>query len=264
VAGATVQTSRAVSESPTDSGSLTQGVPSQNTSGSSSVQSGSTTTASLTGGEAATTGGDDSFVAPLKDLISNLSDKPGIERSDISSEGIKKFLESAVTYLQKASEVAHRRGDETMTAKVDKAMNSMRTLLKLNDMYAYAEVPVKNEDDTKQTHLRFFANKKARIRKDEGSSAVLHLNMPFLKELDVKMVLKGNSLKVDFFSSKDASPFLEADSDALSDKLRSIGVEPSIDFKERLENNPDLDPSNIPGEEIPMTKENIKGFDTRA
>ncbi|MCR5432130.1 MAG: flagellar hook-length control protein FliK [Lachnospiraceae bacterium] len=230
-----------------------------------SVTLGSNTTAAADTTDSAALNVRDSLAnTPLKDLISALSDKPGIERSDISSEGIRKFLESAVSYLQKAGEVSHRRGDEAMAAKVDKAMNSMRTLIKLNDMYAYAEVPVKNEDETKQTHLRFFANKKSRIRKDEGSSAVLHLNMPSLKQLDVKMVLKGNSLKVDFFSSKEASPLLEADSATLSDKLRSIGVEPSIDFKERLENNPDLDPSNMPGGEIPVTGGNIKGFDTRA
>ena len=200
----------------------------------------------------------------FKDLMAALSEKPGIERSDISSEGIRRFLESAVSYLQNARELSHRRGDETMAAKVDKAMNSMRTLLKLNDMYAYAEVPVKNEDENRQTHLRFFANKKARIRKDEGASAVLHLNMPSLKELDVKMVLKGKSLKIDFFSSKDASPLLEADSGSLSEKLRAIGVDPAIDFKERTINNPELDPSNIPGQEITSVPQNIKGFDTRA
>ena len=201
---------------------------------------------------------------PLKDLLVSLSQKPGIDRSDISSAGIKKFLESAVTYLENARELSGRRGDEAMAAKVDKAMNSMRTLLKLNDMYAYAEVPVKNEDENRRTHLRFFANKKSRIRKDEGSSAVLHLNMPSLKELDVKMVLKGNSLKVDFFSSKDASKYLEADSDSLSERLRAVGVEPTIGFDERKENNPALDPSAIPGVEIPAVSQNIKGFDTRA
>ncbi len=200
----------------------------------------------------------------LKDLLVSLSQKPGIDRSDISSAGIKKFLESAVTYLENARELSGRRGDEAMAAKVDKAMNSMRTLLKLNDMYAYAEVPVKNEDENRRTHLRFFANKKSRIRKDEGSSAVLHLNMPSLKELDVKMVLKGNSLKVDFFSSKDASKYLEADSDSLSERLRAVGVEPTIGFDERKENNPALDPSAIPGVEIPAVSQNIKGFDTRA
>ncbi|MCR4721333.1 MAG: hypothetical protein K5655_06375 [Lachnospiraceae bacterium] len=201
---------------------------------------------------------------PLRDLLNALSAKPGIDRSDISSEGIKRFLESAVSYLESAREISHRREDEAMAAKVDKAMNSMRTLLKLNDMYAYAEVPVKNEDENRKTHLRFFANKKTRIRKDEGTSAVLHLNMPSLKELDIKMVLKGNSLKIDFFSSKEASPLLEADSGTLSEKLRMIGVEPALDFKERIENNPELDPSNLPGSEIVSSPLGIKGFDTRA
>jgi flagellar hook-length control protein FliK len=201
---------------------------------------------------------------PLRDLLNALSAKPGIDRSDISSEGIKRFLESAVSYLESAREISHRRGDEAMAAKVDKATNSMRTLLKLNDMYAYAEVPVKNEDENRKTHLRFFANKKTRIRKDEGTSAVLHLNMPSLKELDIKMVLKGNSLKIDFFSSKEASPLLEADSGTLSEKLRMIGVEPALDFKERIENNPELDPSNLPGSEIVSSPLGIKGFDTRA
>ncbi len=200
----------------------------------------------------------------LKELMTALSGKPGIERSDISSEGIKRFLESAVSYLENARELSHRSGDEAMAAKVDKAMNSMKTLLKLNDMYAYAEVPVKNEDENKQTHLRFFANKKSRIRKDEGSSAVLHLNMPSLKELDVKMVLKGNSLKVDFFSSKDASALLEADSATLSERLKKIGVEPVMDFKERTKDNPALDPSDIPGSEISSVSQSMKGFDTRA
>ncbi|MCR5829209.1 MAG: flagellar hook-length control protein FliK [Lachnospiraceae bacterium] len=201
---------------------------------------------------------------PLKELLNSLAERPVIERSDISSEGIRRFLESAVSYLNNAGEVSRRKGDEAMTAKVDKAMNSMRTLLKLNDVYAYAEVPVKNEDENKETRLRFFANKKSRVRKDEGSSAVLHLNMPSLKELDIKLVLKGNSLKVDFYSSKEASSLLESDSASLSNKLRSVGVEPTIDFRERIENNPDFDPSNLPGEEIPISKDNIKGFDTRA
>ena len=200
---------------------------------------------------------------PTKELLEALSGKPGIERSDISSEGIKRFLESAVSFLQNAREVSKRSGDEAMAAKVDKAMNSMRTLLKLNDMYAYAEVPVKNEEENKQTHLRFFANKKSRIRKDEGSSAVLHLNMPALKELDVKMVLTGNSLKVDFFSSKDASGYLEADSESLNERLSSIGVEPSLKFEERTAQST-FETSSVSGTEIPVSSQNIKGFDTRA
>ncbi len=201
----------------------------------------------------------------FKELVSALSKKPGLEASDISSEGIKRFIESAVTYLENAREVSHRRGDEAMAAKVDKAMNSMRTMLKLNDMYAYAEVPIKNEDEEKKTHLRFFANKKTRIRKDEGSSAVLHLNMPSLKELDIKMVLKGNSLRVDFFSSKDASKLLESESGTLSERLSAIGVDPTMDFHERVK-------EPTPGSSILQSKtqdptvpaQGIRGFDTRA
>lgn len=211
-----------------------------------------------------------SSVRPLsqlsfKELVSALSEKPGLEASDISSEGIKRFIESAVTYLENAREVSHRRGDEAMAAKVDKAMNSMRTMLKLNDMYAYAEVPIKNEDEEKKTHLRFFANKKTRIRKDEGSSAVLHLNMPSLKELDIRMVLKGNSLRVDFFSSKDASKLLESESGTLSERLSAIGVDPTMDFHERVK-------EPTPGSSILQSKtqdptvpaQGIRGFDTRA
>ena len=211
-----------------------------------------------------------SSVRPLsqlsfKELVSALSEKPGLEASDIFSEGIKRFIESAVTYLENAREVSHRRGDEAMAAKVDKAMNSMRTMLKLNDMYAYAEVPIKNEDEEKKTHLRFFANKKTRIRKDEGSSAVLHLNMPSLKELDIRMVLKGNSLRVDFFSSKDASKLLESESGTLSERLSAIGVDPTMDFHERVK-------EPTPGSSILQSKtqdptvpaQGIRGFDTRA
>ena len=211
-----------------------------------------------------------SSVRPLsqlsfKELVSALSEKPGLEASDISSEGIKRFIESAVTYLENAREVSHRRGDEAMAAKVDKAMNSMRTMLKLNDMYAYAEVPIKNEDEEKKTHLRFFANKKTRIRKDEGSSAVLHLNMPSLKELDIRMVLKGNSLRVDFFSSKDASKLLKSESGTLSERLSAIGVDPTMDFHERVK-------EPTPGSSILQSKtqdptvpaQGIRGFDTRA
>ncbi|MCR5521043.1 MAG: hypothetical protein K6F44_03930 [Lachnospiraceae bacterium] len=253
---------------PDGAGAFVQGTDSAQ-AGSSAQAAGSARADASAQGTGSVYADDSSRAADLsqtsfKDLMAALSEKPGVERSDISSEGIRRFLESAVSYLQNARELSHRRGDETMAAKVDKAMNSMRTLLKLNDMYAYAEVPVKNEDENRQTHLRFFANKKARIRKDEGSSAVLHLNMPSLKELDVKMVLKGKSLKIDFFSSKDASPLLEADSGSLSEKLRAIGVDPAIDFKERTINNPELDPSNIPGQEITSVPQNIKGFDTRA
>ena len=211
-----------------------------------------------------------SSVRPLselsfKELVSALSEKPGLEASDISSEGIKRFIESAVTYLENAREVSHRRGDEAMAAKVDKAMNSMRTMLKLNDMYAYAEVPIKNDDEEKKTHLRFFANKKSRIRKDEGSSAVLHLNMPSLKELDVRMVLKGNSLRVDFFSSKDASKLLEAESGTLSERLSAIGVDPTMDFHERVKDlTPESSILQSKTQETTVPAQGIRGFDTRA
>ena len=211
-----------------------------------------------------------SSVRPLselsfKELVSALSEKPGLEASDISSEGIKHFIESAVTYLENAREVSHRRGDEAMAAKVDKAMNSMRTMLKLNDMYAYAEVPIKNDDEEKKTHLRFFANKKSRIRKDEGSSAVLHLNMPSLKELDVRMVLKGNSLRVDFFSSKDASKLLEAESGTLSERLSAIGVDPTMDFHERVkELTPESSILQSKTQDPTVPAQGIRGFDTRA
>ena len=201
----------------------------------------------------------------FKELVSVLSEKPGLEPSDISSEGIKRFIESAVTYLENAREVSHRRGDEAMAAKVDKAMNSMRTMLKLNDMYAYAEVPIKNEDEERKAHLRFFANKKPRIRKDEGSSAVLHLNMPSLKELDIKMVLKGNSLRVDFFSSKDASSVLEAESGSLSERLAAIGVDPTMDFHERAKDMPEINSILQPtSQDQTVPLQGIRGFDTRA
>ena len=152
-----------------------------------------------------------------------------------------------------------------MAAKVDKAMNSMRTMLKLNDMYAYAEVPIKNEDEERKAHLLFFANKKPRIRKDEGSSAVLHLNMPSLKELDIKMVLKGNSLRVDFFSSKDASSLLEAESGSLSERLSAIGVDPTMDFHERAKDMPEINSILQPtSQDQTVPLQGIRGFDTRA
>ena len=133
-------------------------------------------------------------------------------------------------------------------------------------MYPHFELPIKFESGEGQSGLYVYANKRASQIKADRTSALLHLNMPNLGQVDIHLELNGKNLGMRFYSDDDAKAALRGNISELNDKLRSMDYSVSSSFNPREKEA--ADEAKLPVTSKEKTNESDTGkrynFDIRA
>ncbi|MBR4726177.1 MAG: flagellar hook-length control protein FliK [Lachnospiraceae bacterium] len=202
--------------------------------------------------------------ADLKKALKNaLSIKPG----DVGKEGIKELYKRTYEFIDKLKNAADNfSSNPDLGSKSQHAAKELETLYKLNSMYPHFELPIKLESGEGQSGLYVYANKRASQIKADRTSALLHLNMPNLGQVDIHLELNGKNLGMRFYSDDDAKAALRGNISELNDKLRSMDYSVSSSFNPREKEA--ADEAKLPVTSKEKTKESDTGkrynFDIRA
>lgn len=121
------------------------------------------------------------------------------------------------------------------TKAVHNAASNLDFMNQLNQMHAYIQLPLKMANRDAHGELYVFTNKKALTRKDGKVSALLHLDMEYLGNMDIYVAMEDKKVSTNFYLEKEEYlEFLEGHMELLTARLNKRGY--SCDIKTSLRN----------------------------
>lgn len=121
----------------------------------------------------------------IDELYQSISDKTG------------KIIE---TFAQKGGE-----SGKNLASSAKNMQERMDFIQNLNEIYSYAQLPVKMSSAEVNSELFVYLNKRRMQDKKEDVSALLHLDMQFLGPTDVHVSLRGNMVHTKFYVEDEIS-----------------------------------------------------------
>ena len=201
-------------------------------------------------------------------LKKSLSDEWTIKPEDFAEKELVKELYKKISeQSQKLQDflVAH----DKMDTSAGKAMNSIQQNLQfmesVNQAFPYLQIPLKASMENAHGDLYVYSRKNGRVSEDGSCSALLHLEMQHLGNMDIYVKLKDQNVSTQFMLENESIlDFLEQHMDLLSARLEKKGYHLNTEVKHH-DFSEDADGiSKIRGIEKKDTVISYTSFDVRA
>lgn len=114
-------------------------------------------------------------------------------------DNLYKKMYDASNRLQESFQNMGGKAGEQMREQAGNMKQRLDFIQNLNDMYAYAQLPVKLQDEAFNSELFVYMNKKQQQSAKEAVSALLHLDMDHLGPTDVHVSLHGTTVHTKFY-----------------------------------------------------------------
>lgn len=106
----------------------------------------------------------------------------------------------------------------------------------LNQMYPYVQLPLRASMENAHGDLYVYSNKKGRAQEDGSVSALLHLEMQHLGDMDIYVKLKGDLVSTHFYlEDESVIDFLEGNMHLLDERLSQSGYRVNTEVSGRSE-----------------------------
>lgn len=145
-----------------------------------------------------------------------------------SSEYVKDFYEKLNDSMDKLQELLKSVGKEaTPLAKETGAVKSnIQFMNQINELYHYVQLPIKMNNAQAKGDLYVYKRKQAKTGDDGRLTALLHLSMPTLGNMDVFLTLQEGKLSTRFCMEKEELiDFMEAHMEQLNERLMKKGYQ---------------------------------------
>lgn len=119
-------------------------------------------------------------------------------------EVYKSLYEKTERLMQNFSSKGGTAG-ETLSEAAKNVQDRLDFMQNLNNMYAYAQIPLKMSSKEMNSELLVYLNKKRIQNKKDDVSALLHLDMEYLGPTDVHVSLKGGMVHTKFYVEDEQS-----------------------------------------------------------
>ncbi len=149
----------------------------------------------------------DSYNKTLSEAIKNkfsLNPKEMESPSELD-DLYKSMYEKTDKLMQAFSGGANGGAGENMSQAAKSMQERIDFMQNLNSMFAYAQIPVKMENNQMNSDLFVYMNKKAMKEAKEDVSALLHLDMEHLGATDVHVSLHGTNVHTRFYVEDEVS-----------------------------------------------------------
>lgn len=143
-----------------------------------------------------------------------------------SAEYVKEFYEHLNEQVDKLQNLLKSAGKEesSLGKEVSTVKNNIQFMNQINEMYHYVQLPVKMNEEGASGDLYVYKRKKAKSGEDGKLTALLHLSMPTLGNMDVFLVLENEKLSTRFCMEKEEMiDFIEAHIEQLNERLVKRG-----------------------------------------
>lgn len=156
--------------------------------------------------------------------------------------------EYVTKYYEKTSDIANRlatlmsdtgKSDTTFAKNVSSLRDNLEFMNQVNELYNYVQLPLKMNNAQANGDLYVYARKRGRGRQDDDKlTALLHLSMEHLGNMDVFLTLREDRLSTKFCMEKEELlDFIESHIDELNARLAAKGysVDTTVSAMEQSE-----------------------------
>lgn len=205
------------------------------------------------------------FTGQLKNLLSkewtikpeNFSDK----------EEVKNFYQKIKNQAGQMQEVFAAAGKaESSAGQALQQMNqNLQFMDNVNQMFPYLQIPLKASMENAHGELYVYQKKKGKVSEDGSSSALLHLEMEHLGNMDIYVKMKDYNVSTQFtLANEKVLDFLAEHIHVLNERLEKKGYHMQSEMKYKEEERQENVMSRIRGMEEHDTMVSYTAFDVRA
>lgn len=204
------------------------------------------------------------FASQVKRMLSeNWTMKP---ESFADKEEVKNFYQKIKNQSAQMQELFSAAGKaDTAAGQAVQQMNqNLDFMQNLNQMFPYLQIPLKASLENAHGELYVYQKKKGKVSEDGSSSALLHLEMQHLGNLDIYVKMKDFNVSTQFTLANEAVlDFLAEHIHVLNERLQKKGYHMQAEMKFKEEQEADVI-SRIRGVEENDTVVSYTAFDVRA
>lgn len=143
-----------------------------------------------------------------------------------SADYVKEFYEHLNEQVDKLQNLIKSAGKENspLGKEVSTVKNNIQFMNQINELYHYVQLPIKMNEAGANGDLYVYKRKQAKTGEDGKLTALLHLSMPTLGNMDVFLSLEGQKLSTRFCMEKEEMiDFIEENLDRLNERLMKRG-----------------------------------------
>ena len=205
------------------------------------------------------------FTGQIKNL---LSEKWTIKPESFSDkEEVKDFYQKIKSQSGQLQELFSAAGKvDTQSGQAVQQMNqNLDFMQNLNQMFPYLQIPLKASMENAHGELYVYQKKKGKVSEDGSSSALLHLEMEHLGNMDIYVKMKDYNVSTQFTLANEAVlDFLGDHIHILNERLEKKGYHMQAEMKYKEEEQNENVISRIRGIEENDTVISYTAFDVRA
>lgn len=205
------------------------------------------------------------FTGQIKNL---LSEKWTIKPESFSDkEEVKDFYQKIKSQSGQLQELFSAVGKtDTQAGQAVQQMNqNLEFMQNLNQMFPYLQIPLKASMENAHGELYVYQKKKGKVSEDGSTSALLHLEMEHLGNMDIYVKMKDYNVSTQFTLANEAVlDFLGDHIHILNERLEKKGYHMQAEMKYKEEAQDENVMSRIRGIEENDTVISYTAFDVRA
>ena len=164
-----------------------------------------------------------------KSLLSILKEQMLMKPENMDSkEYVIEFYERLDEQISKLQDLIKATGKENSTLGKEAATvkSNIQFMNQINELYHYVQLPIKMNEEHANGDLYVYKRKSAKTGEDGKLTALLHLSMPTLGNMDVFLSLEEGKLSTRFCLEKEEMiDFIEANIDRLNERLMKKGYQ---------------------------------------
>ena len=177
----------------------------------------------------------------LENLKKGLTEKFLLTPDEVGEDGqVEKLYERLDSQLSRMNQALQGMAKENpaLSQSIQNLSSNVEFMNQLNQMFTYVQLPLKLSGQEAAGELYVYTNKKNLAKKDGQVSALLHLDLKHLGEIDIHVSLRDSHVSTKFcLSDEKALDLVAANIDTLNQRLvkRGYSMEASFEQKEKAQ-----------------------------
>ncbi len=173
----------------------------------------------------------------LENLKKGLTEKFLLTPDEVGEDGqVEKFYERLDSQLSRMNQALQGMAKENpaLSQSLQNLSSNVEFMNQLNQMFTYVQLPLKLSDQEAAGELYVYTNKKNLAKKDGQVSALLHLDLKHLGEIDIHVSLRDSHVSTKFcLSDEKALDLVAANIETLNQRLMKRGYSMDASFEQK-------------------------------
>lgn len=173
----------------------------------------------------------------LENLKKGLTEKFLLTPDEVGEDGqVEKLYERLDSQLSRMNQALQGMAKENpaLSQSIQNLSSNVEFMNQLNQMFTYVQLPLKLSGQEAAGELYVYTNKKNLAKKDGQVSALLHLDLKHLGEIDIYVSLRDSHVSTKFcLSDEKALDLVAANIDTLNQRLMKRGYSMDASFEQK-------------------------------